>query len=75
MIALGRRMAAAREAAGLSQGYIAARLGVTQPTVSRWESGDRTISIGHLTAYAALCQASLYEIMEGRIARPKVPPN
>ena len=40
--ALGRRMADARAAKGLSQTAVAVALGVDKTTVSKWESGDRT---------------------------------
>jgi len=39
--ALGREIAAAREAAGLTQVALAAAIGVDPQTISRWERGDR----------------------------------
>jgi transcriptional regulator with XRE-family HTH domain len=47
-VELGRRVAAEREARGYSQGVLADLCGVTSATVSRWESGDRAISIARL---------------------------
>lgn len=38
----GRRIAAARKARGWSQAELARQMGVTEATVSRWESGDRS---------------------------------
>ena len=35
------RLADLREAAGVSQAFVAARCGVTRFAVSRWESGER----------------------------------
>jgi len=40
----GRRIAVARRAHGWSQSELAQRMGVTEATVSRWESGDRSPS-------------------------------
>ena len=37
--AVGRRVAMARELAGLTQGALASKVYVTQPAVSQWERG------------------------------------
>ncbi len=42
--ALGKRLRAAREAAGLSQRQVAARLGYHHPTIVWIEQGTRTVS-------------------------------
>ena len=39
---------------GVTQDAVALSLGVTQATVSRWESGRRPIPLHRLSAYAAL---------------------
>jgi len=43
-----------RERAGLSQEAIARVLGVTRPTVTRWELGERTPRGAALLAYSEL---------------------
>lgn len=40
----GRRIALARQAHGWNQAELARRMEVTEATVSRWESGDRSPS-------------------------------
>jgi DNA-binding transcriptional regulator YiaG len=48
---------ALRESAGLSANDLAVALGVTAPTVLRWELGDRTPRGGNLTNYLAVLEA------------------
>lgn len=43
----------ARAAAGLTQEQLAARIGTSQPTVARWESGAQLPSVRSLTRVAA----------------------
>ncbi len=43
MVVLGRRVREARDAAKVSQGDAAAAIGVSQPTYSRIETGDRPL--------------------------------
>ena len=43
-----------RESNGYSQGEVAETLGVTQATVSHWESGRRTPSVNDLAALASV---------------------
>jgi len=50
----GRRLASARSRAGLSQEALGRRVGASQPTVARWESGEHSPD---LTTFLALCQA------------------
>ena len=51
------RLVEARNAASLTQQEVAERMGVTQATVSRWESGDRDLGVVELDAFAlATCQ-------------------
>lgn len=48
------RAARVRHAAGLSQGEVAAAIGVSAPCVSRWEAGDRRPHGVAAVAYGAL---------------------
>ena len=41
--------------AGVDQGLLADKLGVSQPTISRYEKGSSAISLEHARAWAALC--------------------
>jgi transcriptional regulator with XRE-family HTH domain len=49
----------AREAAGLSQADLAARLGTTQPVVSRWERGHDEPRLSTLVRIARACDLRL----------------
>jgi transcriptional regulator with XRE-family HTH domain len=51
--AVGRRIAAARRAAGLTQAELAARLDWPRDTLIHFEHGRRAISVDRLTAIAA----------------------
>lgn len=44
-----------REAAGLTQSEVAARLGVTKGCVSRWESGETAPTATRQLQYARAC--------------------
>ena len=48
---VGARIKKARQAAGLTQVELAARLGVEQSTISRWES-DHDLTVGQLAQVA-----------------------
>jgi transcriptional regulator with XRE-family HTH domain len=52
--ALGRRLQAGRQARRLLQPTVAARLGVTQTSVARYERGERRPDRERLGVYAAL---------------------
>jgi len=54
----GERTATARDRLGFTQAEIAKRVGVTQATVSRWESGDRELSLSELPRVAAALEVS-----------------
>jgi len=60
--ALGRRMADARAAKGLSQTAVAVALGVDKTTVSKWESGDRTPGLRLLLRLGELYSVS-YDLL------------
>ncbi len=44
-----------RRSSGLSQAEVAIRLGTTQGTISRWESGSSTPDVSDVAKYAAVC--------------------
>ena len=51
---IGRRLRWAREQAGLSQGQVAARLGVHRPTISQIEAGERNVRADEMSQFADL---------------------
>ena len=52
-IGVGYLILRARAAADLTQAQLAARIGTSQPTVARWESGAQIPSVRSLTRVAA----------------------
>ena len=67
---LGGVLRAARERAALSQIDIAVELGVTQPTVARFESGVRTPGPAHLEAWWRACGLTARVVLEPASAPP-----
>ena len=63
--AVGERMKRERERAGLTQGYVATRMGpeIDQPRVSKWESGAAAPSLAQLFNYAEVCGAAPEELV------------
>lgn len=61
----GDRMAAAREAHGLSQADLAKRLGVKLKTVSAWENDLREPRANHLQMMAGLLNVSFRWLLTG----------
>lgn len=67
LVQLGQALAAARKAAGLTQGQLAERVGVHRQTVYRWEQGEQAPDVWHwavlgsvlLGLEAPKCQAEL----------------
>ena len=51
---LPRRLKAAREALGLTQVFVAERLGIARPLIAYWESGQRDVPIRSLEQLADL---------------------
>lgn len=49
---IAARLRMAREAAGLSQGQVAKKLGLHRPTISEIEAGRRRVSAEELSAFA-----------------------
>ena len=63
---IANRIYSRRLELGLSQQELAQALGTTQTAVSRYESGDRTPSIGFLRLLAQQLKLSLAELLEGK---------
>lgn len=63
---LGRRIAAAREASGLSQGALAATVGLGQSAVSRIETGERGVDSLELAAIASTLGVSVLDLLRPR---------
>jgi transcriptional regulator with XRE-family HTH domain len=59
------RFRAARNLRGLSQQAVAARLGVSQPVVARFETGERGISASDLSRWAAAVDEDLPTMLFG----------
>ena len=64
---LSQAIRAARTERALTQGELAARIGVTQGTISFWESGTETPRVEHLIALAL----ELPEIINGFSGRER----
>ena len=58
LLKIGNRIMALREADGLTQAQLAERVGVSQATVSQWESGTRTPSGEAVVALARVFDTS-----------------
>ena len=56
---VGARIREARKLAGLSQGQIAKLMKMHRPTVSEIEAGNRRVSAGELSKFAALCKVGI----------------
>ena len=54
---------ALREAAGIKQYELAARMGVKQASVSAWESGESNPSVENLKKLADIFQCSIDELL------------
>ena len=54
---------ALREAAGMRQYELAARMGVKQASVSSWESGESNPSVENLKKMAYIFQCSIDELL------------
>ena len=58
-----------REHAGLSQGELAARLGVEESAVARGEAGSRCVGVLELQLWALACGLTLEEFGRRLLAR------
>ena len=72
--AIAKRLRAAREQAGLSQGQVARLLGFQRPTISEIEAGRRRISGEELSRFAKAFDVSVSWLMkeESEVPDPKV---
>lgn len=59
MLDVGHLVRTARNAAGISQAELAARIGTTQPVVSRWEGGHEEPRLSTLARIARACDLRL----------------
>lgn len=62
-IQLGERITRLRKAQGITQVQLAGQLGVSQQTVTAYESGNRRVPISHLPRLAALLGTSIEELI------------
>jgi len=60
---ISSRLREARKMSGLTQGQVAAQMGLHRPTISEIEAGNRSVSGEELTAFA-----TLYEVTVGWLA-------
>jgi transcriptional regulator with XRE-family HTH domain len=60
---VGRRIRGAREAADLSQGALAAKVGKNQATISHWESGKRSPGLDELVQVAEVLDRDVSEFL------------
>lgn len=57
------RIRAAREATGLSQGQLAARAGLSRPSLANIEAGRQTITLRQLGAIAAALEVRATDLL------------
>ncbi len=69
---IGSRIKAIRESAGVSEARLAEAVGVTQPTVSRWERGHVALRVFQLVKIASALRVDVAEIIcpKPKRARP-----
>lgn len=60
------RLRAARECRGWTQGYLASLAGIPAPSLSLYESGDRSPSLDNLSAIAGALVVSIDDLVNGR---------
>ena len=63
------RLTARRQANGLSQTEVAARMGTSQSAVARLEAGQADVRVSTLTRYAAAVEASIQFSLQDREER------
>lgn len=62
---IAKRLRAAREQAGLSQGQIAAKLGMKRPTISEIEAGRRRVSAEEIARFSNLYDVAVQWLVSG----------
>ena len=68
LVEIGQRVAAARRDRGLTQEQLAAAIGIDPVTVSRWENGDRAVSLSTLANIADELDVGLGDLLD--VERP-----
>jgi transcriptional regulator with XRE-family HTH domain len=67
---LGRRIARARKAAGMTQDKVAEKLGLTKGALSQWENDTTTPDLGYFVEFCKAVNASADEVLLGRRQDP-----
>ena len=67
---IGVRLRFAREAAGLSQGQVAKKLGLHRPAISELEAGRRRVSSAELTSLAEIYGVDLVWLTSSEVVAP-----
>ena len=70
---VGQRVAKARRNRGWTQEQLAEAIGIEPVTLSRWETGDRALSLSTLAAVAARLEVSLGDLLD--VGRPVPEPD
>ena len=61
---VGKRVAQARKERGWTQEQLAENVGIEPVTMSRWETGDRALSISTLSAISGCLEVSLGDLLD-----------
>lgn len=64
--AIGNRLRAARENAGVTQGQVAAQLGLHRPAIAEIEAGRRKVPAEELKMFCELYEVSASWLLNGR---------
>lgn len=71
-MSLGKHLFEARKKAGLSQGMVAEKLGVSRQTISKWETDETVPDIYQSKKLAILYQLSLDELISFDVTRHQI---
>ncbi len=63
---MGARLRAARESAGLTQVQLAEELDITQPTLTKYETGSRRVPVTLLPCIAKKLKADYKQLLDGK---------
>lgn len=72
-MSIGRNIAAARKAKGLTQGQLALCMGVTQGAVTGWETDKRDPKIKQLPTLCAVLDTSIEALLAPNTANDSLP--